>query len=230
MKEYKKIKNVLLQNAKTKQIVVFAEPFNSLQNINWIGTEQIDGINIQIHWDGFVVKTVDQNSNTVIPKELAKLLHTMFECKEMEYVFENVFGKKEVLLYGEGYGGKIQKGKEYSITPNFILFDIMVNGVMLRREEVLNAATKLGIKCVPIVFRGTLREAANFIKGHPVSTLGSGKHEMEGLILQPNCENLYLLNNNNTYETIKCKCSYAGILRDVTKFKKDSMFFKKKPL
>ncbi len=62
-----------------------------------------------------------------------------------------------ITLYGEGYGGGIQKGgAEYTSKTkggavNFRLFDVLVGETWLRRADVEDVAEKLGIKCVPLI-------------------------------------------------------------------------------
>ena len=69
-------------------------------------------------------------------------------------------------------------------------------------------AEKLGLKSVPVVFRGTLDDAIKFVKKHNISTLGDGSHEMEGLVLQPIIQ-LY----DSKHKLIKCKCKYGDIVK-----------------
>ncbi len=62
-----------------------------------------------------------------------------------------------IILYGEGYGGGIQKGgSEYTSKTkggavSFRLFDVLVGETWLRRVDVEDVAEKLGIKCVPLI-------------------------------------------------------------------------------
>ena len=133
----------------------------------------------------------------------------MFCTQEMEYVFEQVFEDKDVILFGEGYGPKIQNGGTYSKEPKFILFDVCIDDHYLSRANVNDIAEKLCIDAVPVMFVGTLDEAIEYVRRHPMSTLGNGEHEMEGLVLQP----LGIVLYDSKFHPVKCKCKYRDVIR-----------------
>ena len=62
-----------------------------------------------------------------------------------------------ITLYGEGYGGGIQKGggaytsKTKGGKASFRLFDVFIGETWLDRENVEDIASKLGIKTVPLI-------------------------------------------------------------------------------
>ena len=123
-----------------------------------------------------------------------------------------MFGEKETYLFGEEYGFKIQaNGDKYfedRKNVGFILFDVNINGFDLSRDNVNDIAEKLGLKSVPVVFEGNLNEAIEFVKKHPMSTLGDNSNEMEGLVLQPIIQ-LY----DSKHNLIKCKCKYVDVIK-----------------
>lgn len=216
MKEYMKINNIFNFDEKYRTITGINDTYKLLKNIEWIGTEKVDGTNIRIYWDGHRIQLAGRTDKAEIPTHLMNYLSSVFLTQEMEYVFEQIFGEKETYLFGEGYGYKIQgDGEKYFVdrkSVGFILFDININGFDLSRDNVNSIAEKLGLDSVPIVFRGTLDEAIAFVKGHPKSNLGDWSHEMEGLVLQPSIV-LY----DAKHKLIKCKCKY----RDVIKLSED---------
>lgn len=210
MKEYPKINNIFRFDEKHRCIKGKIETCEVLKDIKWIGTEKVDGTNIRIYWDGHDIQIAGRTDKSIIPTHLMKYLSSIFLTKEMEYVFEQMFGEKEVYLFGEGYGAKIQNGGElYSDTAKFILFDVDIDGFNLKRENVDDIATKLGLDSVPVVFVGTLDEAIEFVRKHPESTINN-KHEMEGLVLTP-CIQLY----DNKGHLIKCKCKYREVKNEI---------------
>ena len=212
MKEYQKINNIFKFDEKYRTIIGMADTYQALKNIEWIGTEKVDGTNIRIYWDGYKIQIAGRTEKSQIPEHLMNYLSNLFLTKEMEYVFEQMFGEKEVYLFGEGYGFKIQtNGDKYfedRKNVGFILFDVNIDGFDLSRDEVNNVAEKLGLKSVSIVFKGNLDEAIEFVKKHPMSTLGDSTHEMEGLVLQPTIQ-LYDCKHN----LIKCKCKYRDVIK-----------------
>lgn len=211
MKEYQKIDNVFKFDEKYRKIIGMTETYEALKNIQWIGTEKIDGTNIRIYWDGHEITIAGRTEKSQTPEHLKKYLSDLFLTKEMEYVFEQMFGEKEVYLFGEGYGYKIQtNGDKYTSNNEvgFILFDVNIDGFDLNRDNVNDIADRLGLKRVPVIFNGTLDEAIEFVKQHHMSTLGNHTHEMEGLVLQPSIQ-LY----DSKHKMIKCKCKYRDIVK-----------------
>ena len=123
--------------------------------------------------------------NSQVPTYLLDKLNGIFGTQEAEQIFGEQFGERNVVLFGEGYGDKIQKvGRKYiSDDVGFILFDLWIGGNYQSRENVERAARSFGIPVVPIVGRGTLDEAIAFVKGHPQSTLAD--LSMEGIVCRP---------------------------------------------
>lgn len=209
MKEYLKIKNIFLFDEKYRTVVGLDETMQTLKNITWEGTEKVDGTNVRVHWDGHRIEFAGRTDKAELPKELKEALSNIFLTQEMEYVFEQLFEDKDVILYGEGYGPKIQNGGDYSQEAKFILFDVEINDFYLSRENVNDIADKLGLDKVPVVFEGTLDDAIEYVKKHNMSTLGNGKHEMEGLVLQPKGIVLY----DYKKRPLKCKCKYRDLVK-----------------
>ena len=100
--------------------------------------------------------------------------------------FEEKFGDTPVILFGEGYGPKIQSGGAYRNDVSFILFDVLISGNYQPRESVEDVTRSFGIDVVPIIFEGTIQEGVDFVKTHPDSTMGTAK--MEGLVGRPKVE------------------------------------------
>lgn len=208
MKEYRKIPNCFKFDEKYKKIVDLNEPFKSLSELTWVGTEKVDGTNIRIHWDGHKIEIGGRTDKAKFQADLKTYLDSIFLTEEMEYIFEQVFGEKDAMIFGEGYGPKIQNGGTYSDTPKFIVFDIDINGYHLNRTKVNEVSKKLGLDSVPIVFSGDIYDAIKFIRSNPNSKINA-KHEMEGLVLELEDLDIY----DSKGERIKCKCKYRDILK-----------------
>ncbi len=209
MKEFTKISNIFTMDTKGK-ITGLQPLFQTLRNVQWEGTEKVDGTNIRIHWDGHSVEIGGRTDKAQIPTDLYNMLAECFLSKPMEYKFEEIFGEKDVILFGEGYGPKIQNGGTYASEPKFILFDVLVDGKFyLTRANVNDVADKMELDRVPIVFYGTIDDAIKCVAQHPMSLLGEHKHEMEGLVLQPVGIMLYDANGH----PIKGKCKYRDICK-----------------
>lgn len=209
MKEFVKIPNLFEFDAKYKQVLGFTSTFEVLKNLIWQGTEKVDGTNIRVHWDGHRVELGGRTDTAAIPAQLVNYLNETFLTQEMEYVFEQVFEDKDVILFGEGFGRGIQKnGEQYGDNARFILFDVQIGDYYLTRANVQDIAEKLGLDTVPVLFEGTLEDAVKFVGEHHMSTINDA-HEMEGLVLEPKEVRLY----DNRFKPIKCKCKYRDLVK-----------------
>lgn len=160
----------------------YREPeFEMLADLQWDFTEKVDGTNIRVIWDGHNVVFGGRTDNAQIPSHLVTKLNELFMGTRMEQVFEQVFGENKAILFGEGYGAKIQKGGgNYSQTQEFVLFDVMVGDIYLSRDNMIDVGKKFSLKIVPIVFTGTLVEAVERVKNGLTSHWGN--FEAEGLV------------------------------------------------
>lgn len=189
MKEYHKIEGLYKRDELTKKLLPNEyrnEAVEFLKDCQWEFTEKIDGTNIRVHWDGHKVDFAGRTDKAIIPSKLMEYLVQTFGGEVNEQVFEEHFGNKEVILFGEGYGAKIQNGGDYRPDNSFILFDVMVEDVFLRREAVADVARYFGVDVVPVVLTGTIKDAENFVRNRPDSTIGTAK--MEGLVGRPKVE------------------------------------------
>lgn len=176
--------------------------------VDWVWTEKVDGTNIRVYWDGHNISFGGRTDKAMIPVNLINYLNATFKTNEVEELFEQKFGEKEVILFGEGYGAGIQNGGGYIRDHNeFILFDVMIGGNYQSRECVEDIATTFGLKIVPIVGIGALKDAENFVKGNPDSVIGTCK--MEGLVCRPAYE---LLDRCGNRIIVKIKwCDYKDL-------------------
>jgi len=164
---------------------VYREPeLELLKDIEWTFTEKIDGTNIRIIWDGHNVVFGGRTDNAQIPSHLVTKLNGLFMGTRMEQVFEQVFGESKAILFGEGYGAKIQKGGgNYSQSQEFVLFDVKVGEWYLKREDVEDVASKFSLKVVPIVLTGKLWQGVELVRVGLKSQWGD--FTAEGLVAKP---------------------------------------------
>lgn len=189
MNEYHKIDGLFARDPATKKLVpgVFRNPaVDFLKDCMWEFTEKIDGTNVRVMWDGYRVSFAGRTDKAVLPAKLLEALEKAFGGEANEQIFEQRFGMKEVVLYGEGYGAKIQNGGDYRPDNAFIMFDVKVNGTFLSRDAVEMVAAYFGVESVPVVLTGTIEEGVEFVKKRPASTIGTAK--MEGLVGRPSVE------------------------------------------
>ena len=185
MREYNKIDTIYERDIDgTKKLIEGKfrnETVEFLANNEWEFTEKIDGTNIRIYWDGHKITFGGRTDRANIPAHLVNKLNEIFLNEETEQLFEQKFGEMEVILFGEGYGAKIQAGGgNYRSDVGFILFDVLIGENYQSRESVEDIAKAFNLEIVPIVLKGTIQEAVDFIKTQPNSTIGKAK--MEGVV------------------------------------------------
>ena len=153
--------------------------FEYLADNDWEFTEKVDGTNIRIHLrrydDNLYVDFGGRTDNAVIPKHLLVWLESMFvpttthrNISERErlvglWMLDNDL--TDVILFGEGYGPKIQNGGNYRDDVSFVLFDVKIGEFWLDRANVDDVAEKLGIDSVPVIGHGTLYDAIRIVAG-----------------------------------------------------------------
>lgn len=188
MEEYHKIQSIFKRDEKTHKFIEgeWSLPeFEYLKDNAWIYTEKIDGTNIRIGWIPEVGNNIGgRTDNAQIPTFLYQKLTELFTVDKLRVAFP----KTEVLLCGEGYGAKIQKGGGNYIPDgvDFILFDVKIGDWWLKREDVEGIAQTLGVKTVPVLGEGTISGAVLEVKNGIPSTFGT--FPAEGMVLRPKVE------------------------------------------
>lgn len=184
--EYHKIHTIFERDPETKFKTLlenkYSRPeFEYLKDNLWLWTEKIDGTNIRIIWDGNDLMFGGKTDNAQIPPYLYKKLESLFPKDK----FIKLYKDQPMILYGEGYGAKIQKsgGNYIADGVDFILFDVNIDSWWLQRDNIKDIADKLSIRVVPEVGYGTLLEAVKEVKRGPNSIFGA--FIAEGLVLRP---------------------------------------------
>jgi len=121
----------------------------------WHITEKVHGTNIRVGLlpDGNVAFG-GRTDRAQIPPFLLSYLQTHFTPERMQTAFEQdeTGNWPEAVLFGEGYGEKIQKGGgNYRQGVSFRLFDVWVAGWWLNWANVEDIARKLKIRTVPVL-------------------------------------------------------------------------------
>lgn len=192
MKTYNKIDTVFVRDVNgTKKLIDGTYRDETVkflaETVEWQFTEKIDGTNIRVYWDGHKISFAGRTDKAVIPQHLLEKLNSIFVNAETEELFEQTFGEKEVILFGEGYGAKIQGvGSQYRHDVGFILFDVMINDNYQSRQNVEKIAECFGLEIIPVVLTGTINQAVEFVKSNPKSTIGTAF--MEGVVGRPTVE------------------------------------------
>lgn len=154
--------------------------FGVLADAEWTWTEKVDGTNVRVIWDGYKVSLGGRTDDAQMPVVLIDVLRGMFP----EELMEQVFGATPVVLYGEGYGPKINKGGgNYGPKPSFTLFDVKIAQWWLRPDDTRDIANKLGVEHVPEVFKGTVHDAIYHVAKRGLTSRW-GNFNAEGVVGQ----------------------------------------------
>lgn len=191
MSEYHKINTMFKRNMDGDKKIIFndwAEPeVEYLRYNEWEFTEKVDGTNIRVYWDGKDVIFGGRTDSAQIPNGVINRLNELFYSTPARLRLREVFPDGGVVLYGEGYGAKIQKGGErYKDTQDFVLFDVKVGDYWLERDNVHDVAEKLQLETVPVIGTGNLYDAIEMVEGGFNSQWG--EFEAEGIVARPKVE------------------------------------------
>jgi hypothetical protein len=171
-----------------------------LANAKWYATEKVDGTNIRIYPDGTVKGRTDDAQLHV------GLLTMLQEIAQGYAQLVEQCGMTPNILFGEGYGQKVQ-GNLYGLSYHaFTLFDVYnpEQGIWYNREAVNGVADSLGLAYVPTLASNiTLPDAVEMIKTNQFkdSRLHNGAPN-EGYVLRPMTE---LRTNNGSRVITKLK-------------------------
>lgn len=165
------------------------------KNSNYFASDiLVHNTNIKVGWDGYMVKFEGKTKNADIPKHLLKKLESLFPIDKMKEVFPLEYDEitneelpMNIILYGEGYGAKIQKGGNYIPNDvNFRLIDIKIGKWWLTRNSCEEIAEQLNIDITPFIGYMTISEAEEYVIKGFKSTIAENKdYNAEGLVGKP---------------------------------------------
>ena len=188
MIEYPKIETLYDRNEKTHKVIPSQLRLPEFGNIkSWRVTEKIDGTNVRISFTppGKIIFS-GRTDNAQMPVKLLEHLTNVFTAEKLSAVFQET--ESEIMLFGEGYGEKIQNGGNYRAGISFRLFDVLIGGWWLEPDSLAVIAGGLGIETVPYVAQiGSLPETRDdllgIIQSSHVATLEKGQeYQAEGIV------------------------------------------------
>lgn len=206
MTEYHKIQSIFKRDMASKRKTLIEgewtlPEFEYLANNTWTFTEKVDGTNIRVIFKDGAVAFGGRTEDVQIPAQLVGRLNERF--LPLVTRLGEVFTSGEAVLYGEGYGAKIQKGGgNYRADQDFVLFDVRVGSWWLQRADVEDVAQKLGLDVVPVIGEGTLHDAVAMAKAGIRSTWGD--FQAEGIVARPKTE-LNARSGHRLIAKIKCR-------------------------
>ncbi len=158
---YPKIKTLFVRNPETFKVTTELKCLEFGAVKHWHITEKIDGTNIRVALLPDNRMFIGGRSNNAqIPPRLMEYLTNTFSAEMLIEGLRRDADKPLIVLYGEGYGAKIQKGGgNYRADSSFRLFDVQIGEVWLEQDTVRDVADQLGIKAVPVFPATTLEYA-----------------------------------------------------------------------
>lgn len=155
----------------------------------WHVTEKIDGTNIRIyyskrtglHGEMKEVSFSGRTDDAQLPPHLLKYLQAHFTEERFSEYFKDA--DVNVILYGEGYGPKIQScGGNYRREAGFIIFDVKIGEWWLKQMDVEIVAKCLDIPCAPFLGFMNEYEIVEYVKSKPKSLCSLTPQVMEGVV------------------------------------------------
>jgi ATP-dependent RNA circularization protein (DNA/RNA ligase family) len=207
MEEYPKIETLFDRDPKTFKVLedkIRLPEFFMIQK--WRITEKIDGTNVRIWYRTLyeegkmitkgntalpfcrrIVEINGRTENASMPTFLMNYLQQTFTVDKFKQAFPDLKDEIEVVLYGEGYGPKIQSGGNYRKDVSCRLFDVKVGKWWLEPDDIESIAEKMGVKTVPSLNDVTIEQAVHLIKSNPFSQVslqegGNPDARMEGVV------------------------------------------------
>ncbi len=192
--KYPKIKSLFQRDKEFKFTTqLISESLQDLQDIKWLCLEKLDGTNIRIICDFEEEKFqyLGRTDEAIIPTHLQAELDKILEgIKPEKQNFLTSFPKiKKVILYGEGFGFKIQKGGEYlKDKVAFNLFDCYCfmaerkTGFWMNDPQIKSLSQIFKLSMVPELPPLTMQEAIKKVRAGFNSHYGTAI--AEGLIIK----------------------------------------------
>jgi hypothetical protein len=173
----------------------------------WYVQEKIDGANVRIVYDGRI-SFRGRRDDSKLPAPLIDYLTTVFTLEILARLFPAT--SPRVIFFGEGYGGKIQHGNNYSFTESFCLFDIYMDGRFLEPARVIEIAHCMGLTTPPFLGYLTIEEIVALVTSFPHGFLVNQhpnfkrSYTMEGIIARTTP--ILRFNENGAPVMFKLKC------------------------
>ena len=189
----------------------------------WIATEKLHGANFSFWCDGSEVKVASRsqfvdgtfyNCQAVINKYSDSVMN-LFNVLQGEH--------KELVIYGELFGGNVQKEVEYG-EKDFRAFDLTLDGIVQSKLSQRAWCEGCGILSAPLIASGTFAECLalpNTFKSTLTPEGYEGENKSEGLVIEPvepnwfnNGSRIYFKNKTESFSERQAKPKQVFELSD----------------
>lgn len=114
-----------------------------LSLVGWHFKRKLDGQNMRVFWDGEQALWNGKSDNFTCKSNLTDYMNQTF----LEEIFEEKFGRDcKVVLFGEHMGPGVQGNELKLENPEFVLYDVNINGYWQGVSNIKEIATYFGIK------------------------------------------------------------------------------------
>ena len=189
--QYPKIKSLFKRDKEFKFTNTFVSPcLADFKDFRWFCQEKLDGMNIRFfcNYENKDFKYFGRTDKADIPNHLQETLNPIITKIKETNTCEILPKTQKFILYGEGFGHKIQKGGLYlGKETAFNLFDCYVfipegRGFWLEQPLLVQLANLLNLTLAPEREDMTIAEAIEKVRAGFQSKYGTA--QSEGLILR----------------------------------------------
>jgi hypothetical protein len=171
----------------------------------WQVEEKIDGTNIRVMISKIETSFGGRTDEASLPANLYKYLSQTFDWNIRELLFKAMPMATQIVLFGEGYGPKIQNGGNYRDEVGFILFDCWGGSRWSTRQELKKLATLLNLPTPYDYGLMTEEEIIQLVKSKPESRNAIRPMPIEGVICRSEPLMISNLDNRPVMWKLKCK-------------------------
>lgn len=164
----------------------------------WVVTEKIHGANFSFWCDGAEVKVASRSQFVD---------GTFYNCQAVINRYSQGildwcqgFGVETFVVYGELFGGNVQKEVQYG-EKDFAAFDVVIDGVVQDKQTAWRVVKECGLKFAPVLFTGSFKdclEMNNTFQSTLTPEDYEGENISEGLVIEP-IEPAWFANGSRVY-------------------------------
>jgi hypothetical protein len=184
--KYPKIETLFERDNQTRKVTARIRCPEFSIPTDWLATEKIDGTNVRV---GFDLETGSiqyggRTDNAQLSSDLWTYLTRTFTVEALGRTFEPA--RASVVIYGEGYGPKIQSGGAYREDVAVRIFDVRYGDLWLEWKDVEKVAAKLEVSTVPCLAGRSTQVIVNDVRAgfpsHVPPEEGGKGRPVEGVV------------------------------------------------
>lgn len=151
----------------------------------WIATEKLHGANFSFWCNGKEVLTASRSQFVDGTFYNCQAVINCYSQGILEWCQQN--GVSDFVVYGELFGGNIQKEVKYG-EKDFAAFDVVIEGKVLDKHTAMSVADDCGLFFVPVIKVGSFKEClelSNTFQSTLTPEDYKEENTSEGLVIEP---------------------------------------------